>query len=66
MVTFVIDRLRQQSAAPNLFIERPTVSTPTDRQVEWRFRMTQPAAREFLQKVSRLGLAGPDRKVAEE
>ena len=58
--------LQLASAGPNLFIERPTVTTPTDRQVEWRFRMTQPAAREFLQKVSRLGLTGPDRKVAKE
>ncbi len=58
--------LQLASAGPNLFIERPTVTTPTDRQVEWRFRMTQPAAREFLQKVSRLGLTGPDRKVAEK
>ena len=58
--------LQLASAGPNLFIERPTVTTPTDRQVEWRFRMTQPAAREFLQRVSRLGLAGPDRKVASE
>ena len=58
--------LQLASAAPNLFIERPTVTIPTDRQVEWRFRMTQPAAREFLQKVSRLGLTGPDRKVAEK
>ena len=56
--------LQLASAAPNLFVERPTVTTPTDRQVEWRFRMTQPAAREFLQKVSRLGLTGPDHKVA--
>ena len=58
--------LQLQSAGPNLFIERPTVSTPTDRQVEWRFRMTQPAAREFLQRVSRLGLSGPEHKVAAE
>ena len=56
--------LQLASAGPNLFVERPTVTTPTDRQVEWRFRMTQPAAREFLQRVSRLGLTGPDGKVA--
>ncbi len=58
--------LQLASAGPNLFVERPTVTTPTDRQVEWRFRMTAPAAKEFLQRVSRLGLAGPDRKVAEQ
>ena len=58
--------LQLASAGPNLFIERPTVTEPTDRQVEWRFRMTQPAAREFLERVSRLGLTGPDRKVAKE
>ena len=58
--------LQLASAGPNLFIERPTVTEPTDRQVEWRFRMTAPAAREFLQRVSRLGLTGPDRKVAKE
>ena len=55
--------LQLASAGPNLFIERPQVTTPTDRQVEWKFRMTAPAAREFLQRVSRLGLTGPDRKV---
>ena len=47
--------LQLQSAGPNLFIEPPTVRTHDD-QVEWRFRMTAPAARAFLQRVSRLGL----------
>ena len=55
--------LALSSAGPNLFIEPPTVRT-TDRQVEWRFRMTRPAAREFLQRVSRLGLSNPDKAVA--
>ena len=48
-----------QSQSLNLFIEPPTVTKVHDTQVEWRFRMTAPAAREFLQRVSRLEMAGP-------
>jgi hypothetical protein len=48
--------LQLQSAAPNLFIAPPTVRVH-DNQVEWRFKMTQPAARALLQRVSRLGVA---------
>lgn len=51
--------LKLQSAGPNLFIEPPAVRT-RDSQVEWRFKMTQPAARELLQRISQLG-APPDR-----
>ncbi len=50
--------LQLHSAGPNLFIEPPTVAKH-DTQVEWRFRMTAPAAREFLERVSRLEMAGP-------
>ncbi len=56
--------LQLASAAPNLFIEKPTVTVVHDTQVEWKFRMTAPAAREFLQKVSRVGLAAGQAKVA--
>jgi hypothetical protein len=49
--------LQLQSAAPNLFIAPPTIRIH-DNQVEWRFKMTQPAARALLQRVSRLGV-GP-------
>ena len=35
-----------------------------DQQIEWHFKMTSPAAREFLQRVSNLGLSGADKKVA--
>ncbi len=48
--------LQLQSAGPDLFIEPPTVRTH-DNQVEWRFKMTTLAARAFLQRVSRLGVA---------
>ncbi len=51
--------LQLHGAGPNLFIEPPTVAKVHDTQVEWRFRMTAPAAKEFLQKVSRLEMAGP-------
>ena len=57
--------LQLTGAGPNLFIEPPTVRT-TDKQVEWRFRMTFPAAREFLQRVSCLGLSNPGKAVAEQ
>ena len=50
--------LRLQSVGPNLFIEPPVVRTH-DAQVEWRFRMTTPAARELLERVSRLELSTP-------
>ncbi len=46
--------LKLQSAGPNLFIEPPSVNT-RDNQVEWRFKMTQPAARELLQRIAQLG-----------
>lgn len=46
--------LKLQSAGPNLFIEPPLVRT-RDNQVEWRFKMTQPAARELLERISQLG-----------
>lgn len=55
--------LQLTGAGPNLFIEPPTVRA-TDKQVEWRFRMTTPAAREFLQRVSRLGMPGTDKEKA--
>lgn len=51
--------LQLHSAGPNLFIEPPTVTKIHDTQVEWRFRMTEPAAKEFLQRVSRLEMASP-------
>ena len=57
--------LQLQSAAPNLFIEKPSVATLHDTQVEWKFRMTEPAAKELLEKVSRVGIAEPKR-VAKE
>lgn len=59
--------LQLRGAGPNLFIETPTVTKVHDTQVEWRFRMTAPAAREFLQRVSRLDMASPTTggKVAE-
>ncbi len=57
--------LQLAGAGPNLFIEPPSVHA-NEKQVEWRFRMTAPAAREFLQRVSRLGLPGPDKAVAEQ
>jgi hypothetical protein len=55
--------LQLQSAAPNLFIEPPTIRIH-DNQVEWRFKMTQPAARALLQRVSRLGVAPTGSAVA--
>jgi hypothetical protein len=55
--------LQLQSAGPSLFIEPPTVRVH-DNQVEWRFKMTGLAAREFLQRVSRLGIARPGGTVA--
>ena len=57
--------LQLQSEAPNLFIEKPSVAALRDNEVEWKFRMTEPAAKEFLQKVSRVGITEPKR-VAEE
>ena len=59
--------LQLRSAGPNLFIEPPTVTKLHDTQVQWRFRMTAPAAKEFLQRVSRLEMSspGPGGKVAE-
>jgi hypothetical protein len=48
--------LQLQGAGPNLFIEPPLVRMH-DTQVEWRFRMTGAAARQLLQRVSRLELA---------
>ena len=58
--------LQLAGAGPNLFIEPPAVKQ-NDKQVEWRFRMTAPAAREFLQRVSRLGMPpAPDKAVAEQ
>ena len=53
--------LQLASAGPNLFIERPTVTTPTERQVEWRFRMTAPAARGVFAAgvAARVDRAGP-------
>ncbi len=51
--------LQLRGAGPNLFIEAPTVTKVHDTQVEWRFRMTAPAAKEFLQRVSRLEIASP-------
>ena len=57
--------LQLAGAGPNLFIEPPSVHA-NEKQVEWRFRMTAPAAREFLQRVSRLGLPAPDKAVAEQ
>ena len=41
---------------PGAFIQPPVVQTH-DLQVEWRLRITDPAARELLQRVSRLELA---------
>ncbi len=56
--------LQLRGAGPNLFIEPPVVKTHGE-QVEWRFRMTQPAAKELLERVSRLELASTGgRKVA--
>ncbi len=46
--------LQLQSAGPNLFIEPPTIAQ-RDRGVEWRFKMTSPATREFLERMSKLG-----------
>jgi hypothetical protein len=55
--------LQLQSAGPNLFIEPPTVRVH-DNQVEWRFKMTAPATRALLQRVSRLGIARSGSAVA--
>ena len=57
--------LQLQSTGLNLFIEPPSVRT-RDTQVEWRFKMTGPAAREFLQRVARVGgeAAAPANAVA--
>ncbi len=52
------EALQLRSAGPNLFIEPPTVNSH-DTQVEWRFRMTAPAAKEFLERLSRLEMANP-------
>ena len=51
--------LQLRSAGPNLFIEPPSVAKVHDTQVEWRFRMTEPAAKEFLERVSRLEMSTP-------
>ena len=56
--------LQLQSAGPNLFIQPPSIQE-RDQQIEWRFKMTAPAAREFLQRVSNLGLSGSEKKVAQ-
>ncbi len=60
--------LQLRSAGPNLFIEPPSVANVHDTQVEWRFRMTEPAAKEFLERVSRLEMTSPgtDNKVAKQ
>ncbi len=55
--------LQLQGAGPNLFIAPPSIQV-RDQQIEWRFKMTSPAAREFLQRVSNLSLSGADKKVA--
>lgn len=55
--------LQLQGAGPNLFISPPSIQI-RDQQIEWSFKMTEPAAREFLQRVSNLGLSGADKKVA--
>ncbi len=54
--------LQLQSSGPNLFIEPPMVAQ-RDRGVEWRFKMTSPATREFLERMSNL-VQGGDRSVA--
>ena len=54
--------LQLQSAGPNLFIE-PPVLAQREREVEWRFKMTSPATREFLERMSNL-VQGSDRSVA--
>jgi hypothetical protein len=54
--------LQLQSAGPNLFIEPPSVAQ-RDRGVEWRFKMTSPATREFLERMSKLGKSA-DKAVA--
>lgn len=56
--------LKLQSAGPNLFIEPPSVRTK-ESQVEWRFKMTQPAARELLQRIAQLGAPPGGPAVAE-
>ena len=56
--------LQLQSAGPNLFIEKPSVTTVHDTLVQWKFRMTHPAAKELLEKVSRVGLSAPGRVAA--
>ncbi len=55
--------LQLQAAGPNLFVEPPAVDQH-GQGVEWRFRMTSPASKEFLERVSRLGLAGGERPLA--
>ena len=55
--------LQLQAVGPNLFVEPPAVDQH-GQGVEWRFRMTTPAAKEFLQRVSRLGMAGGERPLA--
>lgn len=55
--------LQLQAAGPNLFMEPPALNQ-SGQGVDWRFRMTSPAAREFLQRVSRLGLTGGERTAA--
>ncbi|MBV9656986.1 MAG: hypothetical protein JO295_02640 [Verrucomicrobia bacterium] len=57
--------LQLQSAGPNLFIEPPTVAQ-RDRGVEWHFKMTSPAAREFLERMSKLGQNAGEKTVAEK
>lgn len=55
--------LQLEAAGPNLFIEPPAVEQH-GQGVEWRFRMTSPAAKEFLERVSRLGLTGGEKPLA--
>lgn len=55
--------LQLQSVGPNLFVETPVVDQ-RGQGVEWRFRMTSPAAKEFLERVSRLGLTGGEKPLA--
>jgi predicted nucleic acid-binding Zn-ribbon protein len=55
--------LQLRSSGSELFVGKPSVHIH-DQQVEWRFKMTKTAAREFLQRVSRLGLADSSESVA--
>lgn len=55
--------LTLQGGGPNLFIEPPFVRAQ-ESQVEWRLKMTQPAARELLERISQLGSAGSSAAIA--